>query len=239
MREDGTCDCIGLIIGVIRRAGGSWTGLHGSNYAARNEVRSLLPITGNPDLRIGEIVFRARSPGDKDYDAETMNGRYRNSPDRNDYCHVGVVEAVHPLRIRHMTSPRPKLDTRLSGWTHHGWLRKIIPEGEEEFMEETVYIYGGVKTSPVHLRNLAGTNGLILADIPQGEEAALLEYGDYWCRVRYGSRTGWVMTKFVHREADSPEETDTHGNPEDRVVLSRSALEAVYDQLGDLLGKRG
>ncbi len=106
-------------------------------------------------------------------------------------------------------------------------------------MEETVYIYGGVKTSPVHLRNTAGTSGLILADIPQGEEAALLEYGDYWCRVRYGSRTGWVMTKFVHREADSPEETDTHGTPEDRVVLSRAALEAVYDQLGDLLGKRG
>lgn len=27
--SDGTCDCIGLIIGAIRRAGGSWTGTHG------------------------------------------------------------------------------------------------------------------------------------------------------------------------------------------------------------------
>ena len=36
--KDGTCDCIGLIIGAIRRAGGSWPGTHGSNYAARYET---------------------------------------------------------------------------------------------------------------------------------------------------------------------------------------------------------
>ncbi len=209
--NDGTCDCIGLIIGAIRRAGGSWTGLHGTNYAARNEVRSLQPITGNPDLRIGEIVFKARSPGDRGYDAETLNGRYRNSPDRKDYCHVGVVEAVYPLRIRHMTSPRPKLDTRLTGWTHHGWLQKIIPEGEEESMEEKIYVYGGVKTSPVHLRNRAGLKGLILADVPQGAEAVLLEYGDFWSRIRFGNRTGWMMTKFIHRE--EPEAPDSEEEP--------------------------
>ena len=31
--SDGTCDCVGLIIGAIRRAGGQWAGTHGSNYA--------------------------------------------------------------------------------------------------------------------------------------------------------------------------------------------------------------
>ncbi|MBQ9632239.1 MAG: hypothetical protein IJV04_04895, partial [Lachnospiraceae bacterium] len=36
--DDNQCDCIGLIIGAIRRAGGQWRGIHGSNYAARNEL---------------------------------------------------------------------------------------------------------------------------------------------------------------------------------------------------------
>ena len=40
--SDGTCDCIGLIIGAIRRAGGRWTGTHGSNYAARFAVETAL-----------------------------------------------------------------------------------------------------------------------------------------------------------------------------------------------------
>lgn len=36
--SDGKCDCIGYIIGAIRRSGGSWKGTHGSNYSARNEM---------------------------------------------------------------------------------------------------------------------------------------------------------------------------------------------------------
>ena len=36
--SDGTCDCIGLVIGAIRQAGGAWMGTHGSNYAARYEI---------------------------------------------------------------------------------------------------------------------------------------------------------------------------------------------------------
>ena len=33
--SDGPRDCIELVIGAIRRAGGGWAGTHGSNYAAR------------------------------------------------------------------------------------------------------------------------------------------------------------------------------------------------------------
>ena len=36
--SNGVCDCIGLIIGAIRRMGLKWTGIHGSNYAARYQT---------------------------------------------------------------------------------------------------------------------------------------------------------------------------------------------------------
>ena len=55
----GGCDCIGLIIGAVRLAGGKWTGTHGSNYAARNEMRDFGRIT---DFYLGEIVYKAANP---------------------------------------------------------------------------------------------------------------------------------------------------------------------------------
>ena len=32
--SDGYCDCIGLVIGAIRRSGGQWRGIHGTNWTA-------------------------------------------------------------------------------------------------------------------------------------------------------------------------------------------------------------
>lgn len=55
---DGTCDCIGLIIGAVRRAGGGWNGMHGSNYAARKQMMDFAEIK-SADLFVGEIVFKA------------------------------------------------------------------------------------------------------------------------------------------------------------------------------------
>ena len=130
---DGTCDCIGLIVGAIRRAGGSWSGLKGTNYTARNELISLRPISGNADLTIGDVVFKAREPGEAGYDAKTIQGRYASSPDKRDYYHIGVVLSVYPLRIRHMTTPSVKLDTSLGKWRFHGWLKKIRQEENESY----------------------------------------------------------------------------------------------------------
>lgn len=53
---DGTCDCIGLIIGAVRRVGGSWTGIHGSNYAARKQMADFGEIK-TADLFVGEVMF--------------------------------------------------------------------------------------------------------------------------------------------------------------------------------------
>ena len=133
--KDGTCDCIGLIIGAIRRAGGSWPGTHGSNYAARYETRNLEKITNQNALRVGELVYKHRSPGEAGYDLPV---RYRNHPDRNDYYHVGVVMSVSPLRILHMTTPSIQTDTKLGRWSHHGWCSRVTDR--QDGREETVHI---------------------------------------------------------------------------------------------------
>ena len=123
--RDGTCDCIGLIMGALRRAGGSWPGIHGTNYAARQEMTDFAPISSARDLAVGELVFKHYAPGDKQY---SLPARYRRDRDQNDYYHVGLVVSVRPLRIRHMTTPGIKTDLRLGQWSHHGWCRRISPD---------------------------------------------------------------------------------------------------------------
>ena len=118
--SDGTCDCIGLIIGAIRRAGGSWTGIHGSNYAARYEMRELLPVMDAGELNLGEVVYKARMPGEVGY---ALPERYKNDPDQRDYYHVG---GSHGRRVpwRSPTAPgRALCGTRSweGGRTGGGW----------------------------------------------------------------------------------------------------------------------
>ena len=66
--DDHLCDCIGLIIGAIRRAGGQWRGTHGTNYAARQEMKYLRKIENTGDLKAGEVVYKAYEPGVGGYD---------------------------------------------------------------------------------------------------------------------------------------------------------------------------
>ena len=66
--SDGYCDCIGLVIGAIRRSGGQWRGIHGTNWTARNAMHDLNPLRGAGQLRRGELVFRAHEPGAKGAD---------------------------------------------------------------------------------------------------------------------------------------------------------------------------
>lgn len=228
---DGTCDCIGLIIGAIRRAGGSWTGMHGSNYAARNEMEYLHPITTASPLIVGEAVFKALSPGDEKYD---LPSRYDGDPDRHDYNHVGVVISVDPLRIRHMTTPKPKIDTSLGKWKYHGWLKKISNGGSAE-MQETVIIRGGNESATINMRSGPSRSNKIIGDILQGQAAILLEtVNDDWCKVRVNGKTGYVQQVFVRRTSSS-EPTAPLGT----ISIPFSELEQIYDKIGNWLGRRG
>ncbi len=211
---DGTCDCIGLIIGAIRRAGGSWTGTHGSNYSARSEMVDLLRANGAVDLSVGEVVYKAHEPGESGYKlpAKYRTGGRSYNGDLRDYYHVGVVESVSPLRIRHMTTPKPKLDTKLGKWAWHGKLMKINygsdgedsggkPSGDEEdhgMQAATVWSANGGKVK-LRASKVTGTAGYRLYDeLPVGTAVEVVARGDQWTQVNYGRRKGWyIQTVFL------------------------------------------
>ena len=207
--QDGGCDCIGLIIGAIRRCGGRWTGIHGSNYAARWEMDGgLKKITSAADLRIGEVVYKAYSPGASGYslpDKYIKRTEYYTG-DLNDYYHVGIVESVTPLRIRHMTTPRPKMDTTLGKWAYHGKLKKVGLEKEEVQEMETVIIRGGDASAGIRMRSAPSTSASEVTKIPQGSKAVMLHDDGTWCQVTYAGASGYVMKKFVQAAQGVPKD---------------------------------
>lgn len=215
----GLCDCIGLIIGAVRLAGGKWTGTHGSNWAARNEMRTLGRIT---EPFLGEVVYKAKEPGEAGYD---LPDKYRSSGDLKDYYHVGVVTSVDPLRITHCTSVAGgiKIDTTLGQWAYGGELKKV-DYGRDEYMDG---LYRAVVTAlsgkTVNLRNAASGNARILKAVPVGAEVEVLEeINTAWARIRWSGTEGYMMRTFLSKE--EAEETDL-----------REGLESLRDQAVNLL----
>ena len=218
--SDGLCDCIGLIIGAIRRAGGQWHGTHGSNYAARNEVEQLQRITHSGTLIPGELVFKAREPGDAGY---ALPARYKK--DTRDYYHVGVVVSATPLRIYHMTTPKPKIDKQLGKWAWHGWPTKISREGEIPMGEtyQATVVGGGL-----NMRTEPRRDSQLIRQIPDGATVEVISVSadGTWGSVEYRGTRGYVMMEFLSREGEM-------------VEVPKKKLEEIHDMLGDWLGLRG
>ena len=236
--DDHLCDCIGLIIGALRRCGVRWTGIHGSNYAARNETEGLQAITGSMDLTPGEMVFKGRGPGNAKY---SLPEKYREggsayNGDTMDYYHVGVVVSTYPLRIRHMTTPQPKMDTSIGKWAYHGWPKKVS-RGETKPVDKAK-VYGGNEAAPINMRSVASTAGKIVGQIPQQAEVDVIEGGGAWNQVRYEGVTGYVKSEFVHvADTDDGGENITVNRAELEKIYEK--LESAYDMVGDMLRLRG
>ena len=195
--SDGLCDCIGLVIGAIRRAGGRWDGLHGTNWTARYGVTGLEKAA---NLRRGDLVFRAREPGETGYDLPERyrpGGKYYNG-DLKDYYHVGVVMSADPVRIVHMTSPTVKTDTKIGRWAYRGRL-KSLTEKEESMAGNTATIVlpAGATGSTVNLREGPGKKYGIITALPVGSTVDVLKDDGTWCRVRQGDRIGYMMGNYL------------------------------------------
>lgn len=196
----GGCDCIGLIIGAIRLAGGTWKGTHGSNYAARNEMRTLGRIS---EPFLGEIVYKAREPGESGYD---LPAKYKDSGDLLDYYHVGVVTSVSPLTITHCTSVAGgiKRDSTLGQWRYGGEL-KLVDYGESDEPMETLYqaTVTAVSGRTVNLRANPSEKARVLKSVPVGSTVDVLEDADpVWARIAYNGITGYMMRKFLSVQED-------------------------------------
>lgn len=195
--EDGTCDCIGLIIGALNRCGVKWPGIHGSNWAARNAMAWLLPVSDASDLTVGDIVYKGKRPGESGY---ALPDRYASDPDRNDYYHVGVVRSISPLRIIHCTSPGGvTTDTKVGKWAYRGGLTLLDRSACEE---SSAAVVPGTATvtassgSTVNLRTSASKRGKVLTKIPVGNDVTVLDVNGEWAKIQFPV-TGYIMLDFL------------------------------------------
>lgn len=218
--SDGQCDCIGLIIGGIRRAGGTWGGTHGSNYAARYETDSLAPIASTQALAPGQVVYKASAPGDAAY---ALPSRYAQHPDQLDYYHVGVVTSVSPLEITHCSGPGILRDSKLGKWGYHGWLKSVSQKGDDPMETATVTASSG---STVNLR--VSPQGALQARVPVGATVAVLAHQDGWAQVTYQSYTGWMQEAFL---------ATTQAQDSLTLTLPLATAQALFSALASQLGQ--
>ena len=195
--SDGECDCIGLVIGAIRRGGGEWDGIHGTNYTVRNAVDYLTDIDG--ELTSGELVFKSRAPGESGYDLPV---RYMTGNDKRDYYHVGVVANADPLRIVHCTSPGGiKEDTKIGQWKHRAWCSRVEQEPKEVYMPQQMIV-----TAPsgrtVNMREKPSLDAPLARKIDIGEPVTVTGETGEWTAVTYGNYKGYIKREFLTAPAE-------------------------------------
>ena len=242
--SDGTCDCIGLIIGAIRRAGGKWPGTHGSNYAARFAVGGMMRNVSAADLEPGWLVFKALGPMDAGYD---LPDKYRAggaayTGDVMDYYHVGIVTGVEPLAITHCTKgggvDGVTVDTQQGDWRYAALCTMVDysdSDGGGEDMEERRAVVVSGDGNPVKLRSTPSTDKPYLAKVPVGTVVEVMQDAQGWAQVRLPSgQVGYMMTKFL--EFEGAEDVPESGQDEtfeaevlDRLEGIQRTLDAVLD----------
>ena len=215
--SNGFCDCIGLIIGAIRRMGLTWKGIHGSNYAARYQIDGLEKITSLSQLKLGDVMLKAYEKGHSKWKLPERywKGKTYYTGDLKDYYHAGAITCMNPITITHMTSPRMKMlvirsmnDLINSNWLYHGNAKPIVNAASDK--PTTVIVTPSTTPSTgsravvvadsgstVNMRAGANMNKRILKRIPLGEKVEILTPGETWAHVKYGNLTGYVMAKFL------------------------------------------
>ena len=214
----GNCDCIGLIIGAVRLAGGSWPWTHGSNYTARYLLAD--GIRKDAPLQLGDLVFKARAPGEAGY---ALPSRYKDSPDRLDYYHVGVVTRINPLCITHCTSVPGgiKRDSTRGKWLYSGWLRMVEREDERMSTAKIISPNGG----KVNMRKEPRLSAALICQLaPETEVVVLGTVSTGWTHCRCGEKTGYVMSQYV-------DDGDGGGVLYGRVQTIRALIEEAQEKL--------
>lgn len=224
--SDGYCDCIGFAIGALRRAGGDWRGIHGSNYAARNEMEYLLPITDGEDLSVGEVVYKAAMPGQNNYN---LPDRYKSDPDKRDYYHAGIVMSVDPLTIVHCSGPGMLVDQWHGSWHYRGWLKKVSHAGTPIGIDVETAVVTAPSGSNVNLRDKPG--GKLVDRVPVGSTVTVAARQDGWARVSYAGKSGWMMDSFLASES-APQPSEGIA-----ITLPADVAETLLNALSQALGR--
>lgn len=201
------CDCIGMVKYGLRQNGVILT-TTGTNWTFRNQVCDIRNITSAGSLKFGDLVFKYRTPGESGYNlpSKYQKGGSAYNGDLNDYCHVGVVKSVSPLRIIHMTSPTAKTDTTIGRWRMACILTEKYISGSspapDPGPEPPPYTSKATVTAPsglwVKMRKEPSTSCRIWENVPVGATVTVVTNGYEWTKINYGKYKGWyMMTKFL------------------------------------------
>ncbi len=224
-------DCSGLFVKAYRDQGASI--YHGSNTIYRKYCSEKGKLTNASQLKPGMAVFKWNANTPEKFDDGL-----------GDFQHIGLVTSVNPLRIVHASSAAGCVttDTKLGKWAYWGWLKDVakadsLPptpaeptEGDEEPMAETefatVFADSG---STVNMRTKAKSTAALVERVPLGARVEVLGTCGSWTKVKFGSRTGYMMTKFLIAEDD--QEPDEDLTLEERVTRleKRVAILEAYD----------
>lgn len=232
---DGTCDCVGLIMGAMVRAGHGKYPIHSSNYFARFQTDAIRPIEDFAQLAAGMLVYKARAD-QADLNARyQQGGRYYNG-DLLDYYHVGVITEMDPFTITHCTSTGAvngiTTDQSTKGWTHAGFVSGVeylAEDGAEEEIEPTERTYRVTAESgaTVNLRVKPSTGSAVIRRVPIGEKVTGEPRGDTWHHVVDSTgRAGYMQSRYL----DPAEETEAP-DLEQRVTELEGQMARVMEML--------
>lgn len=237
--SDGTCDCVGLIMGAL---GGKFD-LHSSNYFAREQMRSLDALVDESQLHTGSIVYKSRRDTGQLNERYKSGGRYYKKNDLLDYYHVGVVTGIDPLEITHCTSTGAvdgiTTDSSIRAWSHFGDLLKVEYDsvGEDPQQPPTAYDLAVVYSedgNPVKMRQTPSTRLDYIAKVPAGAQVEVLESADGWSAIRWNGQRGYMMSQFL-RVIGTAEPEPEPPQAEVTITLSASAAYELYKALSGVL----
>ena len=104
-------DCSGMFVRAYRLQGQRI--YHGSNTIWRKHLREKGPIDSVRDLQPGMAVFKWKPDTPSKF-----------SDNEGDFCHIGLVTSVNPLRIVHASTEgmKVKADKKIGKWKYWGIL---------------------------------------------------------------------------------------------------------------------
>ncbi len=254
---DGTCDCIGLIMGAMYRLGTSKYPMHSTNYFARYETDGKRPLEGEWQLHPGMIVYKDRE------DDSQLNARYKPggryyTGDPLDYYHVGVVTSAYPLEITHCTQTNNvngiARDTTTKGWTQFGWVKGVTPsadgytssgpsghlplEGEGNMEGANGMSYRATVTAangqPVKMRSGPNTRNEknVLKKLAVGTVVEVVDEGTSdgveWSTIVADGVRGYMMAQFLQYDPES-------GPAEPEAEPKEDGYEAIMAKLNEIV----
>lgn len=242
-------DCITSIWLILQKYGAK-TGVVGSNWFARHELRNLRPLTNKAQLYDGCAVLKTLHPGQTGYN---LPDRYKGHVDQIDYSHIGL--GTDDGRILDSTRYGKQPD---GSWTRNGpgWsTAKIGPNSwdiiadfedvdysdsglsnDYELPEVTLLEYATVYApsgDTVRLRKAASTKAIAIANVPINATVGVLDKQGAWWQITHAGKTGWMMAEFLQGGTAAPGADP----PDDSLLITipRSAAQALFDALKGVL----